>query len=150
MISKYSVQTKIDTTGLKLELENNMKLQISVPDGHWTYIAITFVASVDSRSSNYNTTAHIRQYLCWDHVSKVVQVSVSEVQSVEYQSCCINQDKKPLSCDAQVHFCLEIPDSSLCIPRFHKMIAHENAWSFCQDWHHCMSFDCWRLLSRIR
>ena len=94
MISKYSVKTKIDTTGLKLELENNMKLQISVPDGHWTYIAITFVASVDSRSSNYNTTAHIRQYLCWDHVSKVVQVSVSEVQSVEYQSCCIHQDKK--------------------------------------------------------
>ena len=147
MIWYLSVQTKIDTTGLKLELENNMKLQISVPDGHWTYIAITFV--VVSRSSNYNTTAHIRQYLCWDHVSKVVQVSVSEVQSVEYQSCCINQDKKPLSCDAQVHCCLEIPDSSLCIPRFHKMIAHENAWSFCQDWHHCMSFDWWRLLSRI-
>ena len=52
------------------------------------------MVSVDSRSSNYNTTAHIRQYLCWDHVSKVVQVSVSEVQSVEYQSCCIHQDKK--------------------------------------------------------
>ena len=96
MISKYSVQTKIDTTGLKLELENNMKLQISVPDGHWTYIGITFVVSVDSRSSNYNTTAHIRQYLCWDHVSKVVQVSVSW-GSVSWISIMLHQPRQKAS-----------------------------------------------------
>ena len=59
MIWYLNTLSKLKLTQFNWNL-NIMKLQISVVQvGQWTYIATIFVISIDSKSSNYNTTAHM-------------------------------------------------------------------------------------------
>jgi len=133
-----------------------MKLQISVVQvGQWTYIATVFVISVDSKSSNYNTTAHM---------GTVISLLRSSFKSCPILDRCLrlsqfdeslsasDKTKSYLSWDCvMLEFAQmsEIRDFSLCILRVHNLSDHERECGVVLR-HHCVSFNILALDSVIR
>jgi len=155
MIWYLNTLSKLKLTQFNWNL-NIMKLQISVVQvGQWTYIATIFVISVDSKSSNYNTTAHM---------GTVISLLRSSFKSCPILDRCLrlsqfdeslsasDKTKSYLSWDCvMLEFAQmsEIRDFSLCILRVHNLSDHERECGVVLR-HHCVSFNILALDSLFR